>query len=261
MHATAHKFWNIAIALGLAVLAITLTTFYVANYKRHVQRGEQTVTVLVAAKDIPAGTPGADVIAQHMLTNTSVARREVVPGAISSAAQLSGLISNQVVYAGEQVTARRFGTPAERGVRSLLTGTYRAFELAGDQHQLLAGTLRSGDRVDVVATWAYPEGGQTHVSRVILRNLRVLAAPAGNGVESKLATTANDLLSAQLALTDTQSQKLEWASENAKWHFVLRPPLKSADSPAGVETSGTLVSDGVDHALLLRRLSTDGASR
>ena len=47
---------NIGIAVALAALAAILTSAYVVNYKRHVQRGEGKVTVLVAARDIPAGT-------------------------------------------------------------------------------------------------------------------------------------------------------------------------------------------------------------
>ena len=39
---------NIFIAVGLAVVAALLTTFYVANYKRHVRQAESTVTVLSA---------------------------------------------------------------------------------------------------------------------------------------------------------------------------------------------------------------------
>ena len=44
---------NIFVAVGLAVVAALLTTFYVANYKRHVRQAD-TVTVYVAKKDIPA---------------------------------------------------------------------------------------------------------------------------------------------------------------------------------------------------------------
>src|SRR6476661_6960876 len=50
---------NIFVAVGLAVVAALLTTFYVANYKRHVRQAESTVTVYVAKKDIPAGTLGS----------------------------------------------------------------------------------------------------------------------------------------------------------------------------------------------------------
>jgi hypothetical protein len=39
---------NIVIAVALAAVAALLTSFYVTSYKRHVQRGEDHVTVLVA---------------------------------------------------------------------------------------------------------------------------------------------------------------------------------------------------------------------
>ena len=52
MNAT-NRLWHVAAALGLAILAVTLVTFYVTNYKRHVQQGEAHVTVLVASRDSP----------------------------------------------------------------------------------------------------------------------------------------------------------------------------------------------------------------
>src|SRR3954452_20200293 len=115
---TTNRFWHVGAAIGLALLAVLLTTFYVTNYKRHVQSNESQVSVLVASKDIPADTPGSDILAGGWLKEVSVARRQVVPGAISSADQVRGLIATQPTYAGEQVTARRFGTAAERGVRA-----------------------------------------------------------------------------------------------------------------------------------------------
>ena len=51
------------IAVALAAVAALLTSFYVTSYKRHVQRSEDHVTVLVAKQDIPEGTPGADAAA------------------------------------------------------------------------------------------------------------------------------------------------------------------------------------------------------
>ena len=57
-----YRIRNIAVAVGLALVAALLTTFYVANYKRHVQQSESTVEVFVAKRDIPQGTPGAELI-------------------------------------------------------------------------------------------------------------------------------------------------------------------------------------------------------
>jgi Flp pilus assembly protein CpaB len=241
---TTNRLWHVAAAVGLGIVALTLTSFYVTNYKRHVQNGEAKVTVLVATKDIPADTAGADILSKHLLGTETVARRAVVPGAISSPQQIKDLIATQPVYAGEQVTARRFGTPSQRGVRAQIAGNQRAFQLPGDATQLLAGTLREGDHVDVVASWNYPEGGQQHVSRVVLRGLLVLAAPAPPAQGSGLSS-ASQAFSTQLALTDAQSQKLEWTLVNAQWRLVLRAPSGSADSPGSVDTGGTLVADGI----------------
>jgi Flp pilus assembly protein CpaB len=256
MNAT-NRLWHVAAALGLGLLAIVLTTFYVTNYKRHVQSGEAHVTVLVAAKDIPADTPGTQILAQHLLTPETVSRRAVVPGAISTPAQIQNLIATQPVYAGEQVTTRRFGTQAQRGIRSQITGTGRAFQVAGDANQLLAGTLRAGDHVDVVASWEFPESSSHHVSRTVLQGLLVLQAPSapahGSGA---IGSAPNQGYSAQLALTDAQSQKLQWTLSNATWHFELRPPSGAADSPGNLETAGTMTADGVARGTVVKRLAT-----
>ncbi len=98
----AYRARNILIAVALAAVAALLTSFYVTSYKRHVQRGEDHVTVLVAKKDIPEGTSGADVAG--LLQSLDVPRKSVVPGAISKPEQLDGLVATQGVFAGEQVT-------------------------------------------------------------------------------------------------------------------------------------------------------------
>ena len=252
---TSNRLWHVVAALGLGLLAVTLTTFYVTNYKRHVQQGEAHVTVFVAAKDIPADTLGVQIVSRHLLTKATVSRRAVVPGAISSPEQLHNLIATQPVYAGEQVTTRRFGAPSQRGVRSQISGNERAFQLPGDPNELLAGTLRPGDHVDVVASWTFPENNGHHVSRVVLRNLLVLSAPDAPSHAAGLGG-GNQGFSAQLALTDAQSQKLEWVVANAEWRLELRPPAGSADSPGSVDTSGTLVAAGIRPPALANQLTT-----
>ena len=50
-----YRLRNILIAVGLAVVAALLTVFYVSNYKSSVRSDAETVSVLVAAQDIPRG--------------------------------------------------------------------------------------------------------------------------------------------------------------------------------------------------------------
>lgn len=242
---------NITIAVALALVAALLTSFYVTNFQRNVRKDETNVPVWVAARDIPAGTAGADLAAKGMLEKTEIVRRSVVPGAISNPTQVEQLVATQPIFAGEQVTARRFANPAERGIRAKLTGVQRAIAVPGDQHQLLAGTLKDGDRVDVVASWTFPEGSPIHYSRIILRDILVLKAPVGAGASAKLTSGPQAPFAATLAVTDVQVQKLYWAMKNGDWHFELRPPVDAADSPENLESSLSMVREGVRETELL----------
>src|SRR5919202_4124823 len=189
---------NIVLAVALAVVAALLTGFYVTNYKRTVQHGEHRVSVYVAAKDIPAGTSGADVASGGYLKKIEVPRRAVVPGAISKPDQIAKQVAKDQVNAGEQVSTRRFTTKENAGVRAKLQGTERAIEINGTPRQLMAGTLREGDKVDLVAYFG-------EFSRVVLRDLYVLEAPEGTTASGKLDSTQQSSR-VMLRVTDTQIQ-------------------------------------------------------
>jgi Flp pilus assembly protein CpaB len=246
---------NIGIAVALAALAAILTSVYVVNYKRHVQHGEDKVPVLVAARDIPAGTSGAEIIDQKMLKQQTVPRKAVVAGAISSPDQLSQYIATQDVFEGEQVSTRRFAPPREQGIRAQIKGTQRAYQVEGDSHQLMAGTLKAGDHVDLVATWGIKNPSQSGsssddaiVSRVVLRDLLVLTPAAGDAATT--AVTANQqTASVQLRMTDAQVIKMIWVQKNSVdngqgWHLSLRPPNGSLDSANTYMDSALMLFDG-----------------
>jgi Flp pilus assembly protein CpaB len=199
--------------------------------------------VLVAAHDLAPDTTGAKIVSSHAISAVTVPHRAVVAGAISSPNEIRNLVLTQPIYAGEQITVRRFAAAAQQGVRAQLQGSLRAFQLSGDANQLLAGTLQAGDRVDVVSSWVYPDGSQTHVSAVVLRNLLVLS-PAATPTRTNGLASSQQTLSAQLALTDLQSEKLEWVIANAEWHLELRPTAGSVDDQGPVASSATLVPVG-----------------
>jgi|SRR5215210_3476807 len=239
---------NIGIAVALAAVAALFTSFYVTSYKRHVQRGEDRVTVLVAKSDIKEGTSGAD--AAKLLAPEEVSRRSVVPGAVSNKDQLSGFVATQKTLQGEQVTTRRFGTLSQLGVRAQLTGTFRAFQIVGDGDQLLAGTLKTGDHIDFVQT---VEEGKFY-ARVFVRDVKVLQAPNAPAAGTKLTNNLNTSYSAMLAATDNQVERIQWLLANAdtkkgeRWHLALRPVVKDADSTDHVDTFYTVITSGLTPA-------------
>src|SRR3954454_7721078 len=128
---------TLAIAIGLAVAAALLVMMYVTSYKHRVDSTQEQVPVAVAARDIPAGTTGAQIVQKKLVHVEQFARRAVAPGAVSSPADIARLVALQPTYAGEQVSAQRFGPLQAEGVRSQLTGTFRAMQVAGTANQLL----------------------------------------------------------------------------------------------------------------------------
>lgn len=237
---------NLFAAIGLAVLAALLVGFYVTNYKRNVQHSQQHVSVWVAAKDIPEGTSGENVISGGYLRQEQVLRQSVVPGAISSDTQIERLVAAQPTYAGEQVSLTRFSDVAVQGIRGVLRGPLRAVQVSGDADQTLAGTLRTGDHIDLVANVKVGDssGGQS-ISRIVLRNLRVLRAPGDVSSGVHLSSPTQGGAAVLLAVTDTQVQKLFYVIKNDDWTFELRPVVKATDSPETVETQNTIVDDGL----------------
>ena len=150
-------------------------------------------------------------------------------------------MATQEIYAGEQVSTRRFAPPREQGIRSQLRATERGIQIAGDPNQVLAGTLKDHDYVDIVGTW-------DDKSRIFVRNALVLKAPEPV-TGSKLG--ADQESSVQLRVTDIQAQKLKFILElgqhddqGRSWHLLLRPPVKSADSPNTYQNGRTMITDG-----------------
>ena len=240
-----YRLRNIGIAIALAVVAALLTTFYVTNYKRSVQHGESKVPVYVASHDIELGTSGADVARGNMLRVEQVPRRSVVPGAISNPDQIEKLVAIDKIYAGEQVSTNRFRPVQEQGVQAQLKGNLRAIEVPGSGPQLLNGTLKDGDRIDIVGNWELPEGGP-HISRVLLRNILVLQAPQTDTVSSHLSSNPNEGFNVMLAMTDSQTTKFWWLVNNGDWSVQLRPVTDPSDSPEELNNSVTNAFDGVN---------------
>jgi Flp pilus assembly protein CpaB len=238
-----YRLRNIVIAVVLAAFAALLTMMYVTSYEKRVQNGEEDVSVLVAKSDIPAGISGAAAMAR--VETRMVAQRNVAPGAVSEKSQLSEFVVSQPIYAGEQVSRQRFSSSTEIGVRSSLTGNMRAVALAGDGVQLLADTLRAGDRVDLVGSLKISEDKDISATRIVLRDLEVLK-PAGSTGNKRLDSAAGrNQLSVLLAVSDTQVQKLFHVQRHGEWTLQLRPVVDAVDSPESMETNLTILRDGL----------------
>jgi Flp pilus assembly protein CpaB len=128
--------------------------------------------------------------------------------------------------------------PAVRahGVLAQLAGTMRAIEIAGEPDQLLAGMLRSGDRVDVVAS--VKSGGDLPRSRIVLSDLLVLRAPRapaddGTGAAPTVRTT--------LRVDVREAQTLFYVVKNADWALMLRPVVRPRNARSAVASAASVL--------------------
>ena len=238
-----YRIKNVAIAIALALTAALLTMFYVSNYKRSVQQGEADVQVFVATQDIPAGLSGGQIGKRHLLEPRDVARRSVVPGAISDPSEIARLVVTHPVYAGEQVTTRRFGTTEARGLRGQLRGTLRAVQIPGDANQLLVGTLQTGDRVDMVANIDQSHAGP--FSRIVVRDIEVLRGPTPSDLADRGNASSHRVM---LAIRDAQVQRLWFGIQNGAWTLELRPKADANDSKEVVDTAESVFYYGTRFA-------------
>jgi Flp pilus assembly protein CpaB len=240
-----YRLRNLLIALGLAIAAAILVSVYVTQYKHHVQNSESSAQVYIAARDIPAGTSGSDLIDGKYARKQSVEKRNLVPGSITEPSQIADSYVSSQVYQGEQLSLRQFGQVGAQGARGQLTGGQRAIEIEAQPTQVLAGTLEAGDHVDVVANWTMPEGSSHHVSKVVLRDVLVLSAPDQTKSAAGVSSGAAAKVDVQLRVADVQLPRLFFVIQNGDWTLVLRPPTKAGDGATKLEDSKTVAKQGV----------------
>jgi pilus assembly protein CpaB len=230
---------NIKLAGALAVVAAVLTMIYVAR-----GGGEQpakastaaTAAVYVAKRDIPMGTAAVKLFTGGYVAKAGISVDAVVPGVVTDRRQLTGLVASQPIYVGEQLSDRRFGPSGATGVVGNLHGTLRVLQIAGDAQQLLAGILKPGDHVDVLASLS--DGKRTGAATVLKSLLVVDTAREGTSTDGEKSSATF----VTLQMTDRQARAFFYVVKNGDWSLVLRPVIRPADSPGGVVNGSTILN-------------------
>lgn len=231
-----YRIRNVVIAVALAAAAVLLTFIYITSARQDEASGKELVSVFVAEQDFPVGTSGAKIADNVEITKME--KRIAAPEAVTKASQVAGLYTAQPIYAGEQVTLKRFVAPKAQGIRAEMKGRVRALEVPGTASQLLAGTLTAGDRVDVVAVVKEDGISSDARSATVLRNLRVLET--GQSEDASIRDGGGNRVI--LAVTDDEAQKLFLVTKTADWTLQLRPVRKPQDGPRRIDTTQTVLA-------------------
>jgi len=210
--------------------------FYLATPREgvspHAVTAPQTVRLLVAKKALRYGV----ILQREHLRWVDLPSSAVPPGAFTSATELLGKNGDQrrivlhPIEPGEPIIEGKISEPGESPRMSMnLGGKMRTFSIRVDAVSDVAGFATTGDRVDVLLTWAR-DGRQ--VSSVILRDIAIIAI----GPHSTSETLAPRLVRTVTVAVDTvQAQKLVLAQEVGRLSLILRgtgPPGDPYNDPS-----------------------------
>lgn len=204
------------------LLAGMVLVVYLNRYKQSVNEGVAATPVLVADRLIPKGSAGSAVVDERLFRPTALAEQDLHAGAITDAALIRDKVATRDILPGQQITAADFAAAADP-LRGQIERTQRAVQIPIGASNGLLGTVRPGDRVDVLVAWSggSANGGEgKQMLQTLMRDVKLLATPLPG-------QPGGDVI---LELTDRDAAKMAFASDNGKLWFLLRPPTGAKDS-------------------------------
>ncbi len=220
----------IAIAVVCGLLAALLTYFYLSKLQQQAVPGKvaQNVELVTPLRNITAGT----VIRSEMLGTIEVPEGEVPATAVRSTTDITGQIAVVDLTAGQPIKRNQVQAPTRLSYR--VPKGMRAVTVAIDPVVGVAGFLKPGDRVDVIATF---DINDVTVTRTVLQNVELLAIgttaisttpekPAAEGKEAQAKPAAKEQPNATLAVDPEQAQKLILSDMRGKLRLALRPKFE-----------------------------------
>ena len=177
----------IAAVLVGAIAAYALFT-YVGGIEDEANDNAERVKIFKIVGDIPKGTFGDEAFAQGLIEEDVIAK-EYRPGtAITTPAQIDGLVAISDLPANQVVVSNQFVSQAESlsTFSSLLKNNEVAITVSIDQVRGVAGLLVPGDFVNMLVTGVAPEvdpaapaeGGEaiyTQPARYLFQKVQILA--------------------------------------------------------------------------------------
>lgn len=249
----------------LALLAVFMVKVYL-DQQRQTIMGEASerlselekdrTTVLVARKDIPRGAK----IERASVEEKNIPNAYVQPKAASSLERIEGMITVAPIAKGEQITLSKLSfTRQAGGLAESTPAGKRAVTISVDNIASLAGLIKPGDYVDVIAMMPIPVQGQdgkpTTQGAVmpLFQNVLVLAvgqqvgrmrvdsaSPRGDEDEEAEERKQESSPLITLALNPQEVNLIAFVSEQAKIRLVLRSPADSRIEPVQPASWDTL---------------------
>jgi len=213
---------------GLIFIAVALAVAFIAakTISRYINKpSPNEVRLVVAAANIPAG----DRLTSKNLKTVRRRKSDVPQGSFSSIRKVMGRVAASSIHEDEPIKERRLvpqGKFSDSYLTTRIEPGMRAVSMTIDQVSGIAGMLRSGDLVDVIATSNLPGKKDGKISRVILSRVKVLAVSyrQESGVKKKTPKRGTVTL-----LLNQEDTRILTASESAKLRLIALNPSDESD--------------------------------
>jgi len=231
-----------AVCAGL--LAAVLVFLFVDAQKTRAEQLAARVPVVVAVQDIPAR-------AIIEPSEVKISRQPVgmlPPDCAVSLEEVKGKVALEMIGAGEPIKRSKMSPRnASLGLAYVVKPDMRAVAVALDPIIGVAGFLKPGDRVDVLATFVVDE---ISVTKTVLQDVELLTL-GGDAQPTEVASKAGQTAQARtqpnatLAVTPEQAERLILAESRGK----LRLALRAVGDDSRVVLSGvtTVALIGIGH--------------
>ena len=214
----------LAASAGLALVAALMVRGYVERGGAG-SGGGPLVDVVVASRGVDRGA----ILTPSQLRIVRIPTAFAPPGVIPRIQQAAGRAALTDLAAGEAVTQTRLARVRAGPVASLVPQGLRAFAVPTS---LPPGSVRTGDRVDILATFGTGGAGQPHTETVVdgVEVLFVLGGgPPGGAADPGLALDAGGAdIGASVTLivlvAPDQESRLAYARAFANLEVAIAPP-------------------------------------
>ncbi len=181
---------------------------------------EQTIDIFVAVKDLDT----LQKLSAETVKLEKWPKDRLPDGAILKFDDLENKYTNQRLYAGEPILARKLMDSAD-DVSTKIPKGYRVFDLSVTDRNGGVGYIKPGDHVDVVGTFNVRG---TSEGRTVMRNVKVFGIN-GNTVRESDGGKNAKASTVQLLVKQSQLEALTLANTMGELRLSLRPPGDSQD--------------------------------
>jgi pilus assembly protein CpaB len=216
---------NNIVILVIAIMMGGLAAFLARNWLVSRTQVSATTTIIVAARELPFGTPLTDDLVQEVTWSAPT----LPTGAFTSKQDLSKdgrRTTLTSIQQGEPILSSKVTGPGQRAsLSTMIDKDKRAITIRVDDVRGVAGFILPGDRVDVVLIRSESDsGGRKNFSDLLLQDVKVIAIDQIVSEQKDRPTVAKAVT---LEVTPLQAQKISLATDVGHLSLILR---KSGDS-------------------------------